>query len=268
MKGRGEHQAATTIRGTVCVVALTAMFLVALPGVAPAATDYTRPGLYLGLGVSGGLEDFDGARSALGDSAGFTFRVGYRLAPYFAVEGLYEYMDDFGLVTTSLTGRRARVDIRMDNFSLMGKAILPLGFVQPYLSGGVGFLNADSTAEPRGLRGELRSRGSASEFAGRVGAGLDLFATPQLALTLDSGYVLPTDRLWAFHYTSFGMGWAYGIPSEGPRAGYRATAWSSEAITECDDDKRERSVEVRMTPGECGERVVHELDTAPWMLRD
>jgi hypothetical protein len=49
-------------------VALTAVFLVALPGAAPAATDYTRPGLYLGLGVSGGLEDFDGARSAFGDS--------------------------------------------------------------------------------------------------------------------------------------------------------------------------------------------------------
>jgi hypothetical protein len=159
-------------------------------------------------GSPGGLEDFDGARSAFGDSAGFTFRVGYRLAPYFTVEGLYEYMDDFGLVATSLTGRRARVDIRTDNFSLMGKAILPLGFVQPYLSGGVGFLNADSTVKLRGLRRELRS-GSASEFAGRVGAGLDLFATPQLALTLDSGYVLPTDRLSAFHYISFGMGVRY-----------------------------------------------------------
>jgi hypothetical protein len=190
-------------------VALTAVFLVALPGAARAATDYTRPGLYFGLGVSGGLEDFDGAQGAFGDSAGFTFRVGYRLAPYFAVEGLYEYMDDFGFAATSLTGRRARVDIRTDTFSLMGKAILPLGFVQPYLSGGVGFLNVNSTVKVRGLRQELRSRGSASEFAGRVGAGLDLFATPQLGLLLDSGYVLPTDRLSAFNYISFGMGVRY-----------------------------------------------------------
>jgi hypothetical protein len=60
MKGTECHQAATTIRGTICVVTLTAVFLVALPGAAPAATDYTRPGLYLGVGVAGGLEDFDG----------------------------------------------------------------------------------------------------------------------------------------------------------------------------------------------------------------
>jgi Outer membrane protein beta-barrel domain len=212
IKAARFQRAVTTLQGTVCVLALTVIGLALLPGPARAATDttdYTRPGLYLGLGASGGLEDFGGGRSAFGDSAGFTFRVGYRLAPYFAVEGLYEYMDDFGFATTTLTGRRARVDIRTDNFSLMGKAILPLGFVQPYLSGGVGFLNADSTAKLRGLRRELRGRGFASEFAGRVGAGLDLFATPQLALTLDSGYVLPTDRLEDFNYISFGMGVRY-----------------------------------------------------------
>jgi len=60
MKGTECHQAATTIRGTVCVLALTAVFLVALPGAARAATDYTRPGLHLGVGVAGGLEHFDG----------------------------------------------------------------------------------------------------------------------------------------------------------------------------------------------------------------
>src|SRR3954470_4410276 len=98
------QRAVTTLQGAVCGLALTLGVLVAFPEAARAApdTDYTHPGLYLGLGAFGGLEDFGGGRSAFGDSAGFTFRVGYRLAPYFAVEGLYEYMDDFGFATTTL----------------------------------------------------------------------------------------------------------------------------------------------------------------------
>jgi opacity protein-like surface antigen len=159
------------------------------------------------VGVAGGLEDFGGGRSAFGDSAGATVRGGYRLAPYFAVEGLYEYMDDFGLRATTLGGTKVRQDIRTHNFSLMGKAILPLGFVQPYLSGGVGLLNADHAVKIRGQ--EFRHGGSATEFAGRVGAGIDLVATSHLALTLDSGYVLPMGRLEDFNYISFGMGVRY-----------------------------------------------------------
>jgi len=222
------QRAVTTLQGTVCVLALTVGVLAILPGSSRADTDYpradtdhtradtdypradtdyTRPGPYLGVGVAGGLEDFGGGRSAFGDSAGLTVRGGYRLAPYFAVEGLYEYMDDFGLTATTLGGTKVHEDIRTHNFSLMGKAIFPLGFVQPYLSGGVGLLNADSTVKIRGQ--ELHHGGSATEFAGRVGAGLDLFATPQLALTLDSGYVLPTGGLEDFNYISFGMGVRY-----------------------------------------------------------
>jgi opacity protein-like surface antigen len=159
------------------------------------------------VGVAGGLEDFGGGRSAFGDSAGATVRGGYRLAPYFAVEGLYEYMDDFGLTARTLRGTKVRQDMRTHNFSLMGKAILPLGFVQPYLSGGVGVLNTDHTVKIRGQ--ELRHGGSATEFAGRVGAGIDLVATSHLALTLDSGYVLPMGRLEDFNYISFGMGMRY-----------------------------------------------------------
>ncbi len=207
IKAARFQRAVTTLQGTVCVLALTVGVLAVLPSSSRADTDYTRPGPYLGVGVAGGLEDFGGGRSAFGDSAGLTVRGGYRLAPYFAVEGLYEYMDDFGLTATTLGGTKVHEDIRTHNFSLMGKAILPLGFVQPYLSGGVGLLNTDSAVKIRGQ--ELHHGGSATEFAGRVGAGIDLVATSHLALTLDSGYVLPTHRLEDFTYISFGMGMRY-----------------------------------------------------------
>lgn len=200
-------QATTPLRRTLCALVLTTVVLAAHPAPARAAPDYTRPGPYVGLGVAGGLEDFGGGRDAFGDSAGATVRGGYRFAPYFALEGVYEYMDDFGFSGTTLGGAKVQDDIRTHHFSLMGKAILPLGPFQPYLSGGVGFLNADSTVKIRGQ--ELHNGGSATEFAGRVGAGIDLVTTEQLALTLDSAYVLPTGDLSDFNYISFGMGVRY-----------------------------------------------------------
>jgi opacity protein-like surface antigen len=202
--------AATRTQTTVCVVALAVICLTALPGLAQTKDDYTRPGPYLGLGVSGGIEKFNGSEgSAFGDSAGFTFRGGYRLMRYFAVEGLYEYMDDFGFSATTLRGTRIHDDIHTHNFSLMGKGILPFGHLdqfQPYLTGGVGFVNANSDGK---IRGEELRGSSATEFAGRVGAGIDLVVTPQLAVTVDSGYILPTEKLSNLNYISFGMGVRY-----------------------------------------------------------
>jgi len=202
--------AATRMQAAVCAVALSVVVLTVLPGLAQTKDDYTRPGPYLGLGVSGGLEKFGGGEgSAFGDSAGFTFRGGYRVMRYFAIEGLYEYMDDFGFNATTFRGTKIHDDIHTHNFSLMGKAILPLGHLdqfQPYLSGGVGFVNANNTGE---IRGEETRGNSATEFAGRVGAGIDLVVTPELAVTLDSGYVLPTNNLSNLNYISFGMGVRY-----------------------------------------------------------
>jgi opacity protein-like surface antigen len=217
--------AAIRTQAAVCVAALTTVVVTVLPGLAqtsaevqtraeyttrPTKADYTRPGPYLGLGASGGLEKFNGGEgSAFGDSVGFTFRGGYRLTRNFAVEGLYEYMDDFGFSTTTFRGTRIHDDIHTHNFSLMGKAILPLGDtdqIQPYLSGGVGFVNANNTGE---IRGEEVAGNSATEFAGRVGAGIDLMVTPELAVTVDGGYVLPTGNLSDLNYISYGMGLRY-----------------------------------------------------------
>jgi opacity protein-like surface antigen len=217
--------AAIRTQAAVCVAALTTVVVTALPALAqtradaqtraeyttrPTKADYTRPGPYIGLGVSGGLEKFNGGSgSAFGDSAGFTFRGGYRLTRNFAVEGLYEYMDDFGFSTTTVRGTRIHDDIHTHNFSLMGKALLPLGDrdqFQPYLSGGVGFVNANNTAE---IRGEEVEGNSATEFAGRVGAGIDLMVTPELAVSVDGGYVLPTGDLSDLNYISFGMALRY-----------------------------------------------------------
>ena len=209
LKAAPFQQVVKPLREIIGIVVCIVIVLAALPASTRAATeDYTHPGPYVGLGVAGGLEKFNGGRgSAFGDSAGLTLRGGYRLAPYFAVEGLYEYMDDFGLKATTLGGIKVHEDLRTHNFSLMGKGILPFGPFQPYLTGGVGFLNTENTVKIR--RQEVHNNGSSTEFAGRVGAGIDLVTTSHLAFTLDSGYVLPTHRLADLNYISFGMGVRY-----------------------------------------------------------
>src|SRR5262245_47340325 len=105
-------------------------------GAACAADQFNRPGPYLGLGAAGGLSDFGGAARNAGNSIGFNFRGGYRFNNYFAVEGLYEYMDEFGKTVKGPLGNKATADIGTNNFSLMSKVILPtLGLtnLQPYV---------------------------------------------------------------------------------------------------------------------------------------
>jgi hypothetical protein len=80
---------------------------------------------------------------------------------------------------------------------------------QPYLSGGVGFLNVNGTSKVTlgGLK--LRSEGSGTEFAGRVDGGVDYFFTPAIASFFDAGYVMPTSGLSNLNYISVSLGMKY-----------------------------------------------------------
>jgi opacity protein-like surface antigen len=193
-------------------VLMTAAALACTVTVSHAQADLNRLGPYVGLGASAGLSDFtDGARH-FGDSAGFNALAGYRWHEYFALEGLYEYMDDFGRRQRLSPVTTVHTDMRTHNFSLMGKAILPLfGAVQPYIKGGVGFLNTDVDQHLRGHLGErvkLRG-GSGTEAAGRIDGGIDLVATPHLALEFDAGYVMPTGDSFPLNYISLSLGAQY-----------------------------------------------------------
>ena len=45
---------------------------------------------------------------------------------------------------------------------------------------------------------------SATEFAGRVGGGLDFYLTRNIALSAEVAYVIPTGRLADLNYLTFG----------------------------------------------------------------
>jgi len=157
--------------------------------------DFNRPGAYVGLGGTYAVSAFQGpAKDLFGDSLGFQARGGYRLNEIFAVEALYEYVDDFGV-------KGGRGGIWTNNFTVGGKLILPLDRFQPYLSGGIGFLNAEPNTNGDGQWA----------FAGRFSGGTDLAITEHVALFLDAGYVIPAggSAIGDIQYFSFGWGAKY-----------------------------------------------------------
>ncbi|MGE0681359.1 MAG: outer membrane beta-barrel protein [Candidatus Binatia bacterium] len=187
---------------------MTLLFLISSPA-SWAEDAFNRPGAYVGLGMAGGLSDFDGAARGFGDSPGFSFRGGYRFNDYSATEAVYEYMNDFGKERKGVLGDPAGEHLTTNNFSFMGKLLFPtLGItnLQPYASGGLGFLNVDGMDRVHGLDGAIHHTGSETEFAGRVDGGVDYFFTPQIATFLDVGYVMPTEQLDHLHYLSMGLG--------------------------------------------------------------
>jgi len=164
---------------------------------------FNDPGPYVGLGASWlhqGFQD-NTATGDFGNSWGANARFGYRLTEIFGVEGIYEYADDFGAHQVAPKGAR----IRTNSFSVNGKLIVPAGRFNPYLLGGVGFLNAD--ADPSIADRNWDADGT--NFMGRFGGGMDLWATENVALYVDASYTIPVGGVSDLYHFSLGWGAKY-----------------------------------------------------------
>src|SRR5215471_3918183 len=106
------------MKHTIYSAILMAALLVLSTSPVLAADAFNRPGPSLGLCIAGGLADFGGVARGADDSIGFNFRGGYRFTDYLAIEGLYEYMDEFRKTVHGLSGDKATADIGTNNFSL------------------------------------------------------------------------------------------------------------------------------------------------------
>jgi len=205
------------MRRAACLMMVGAVVVAALSTSVRAEQGYTGAGPYLGIGPAGGFSAFQKDLKDFGNSLGFNARGGYRFNDYLAAEALYEYMDDFGASVKVRNRPVGHVDIQTSNFSLLGKVILPTGTLfEPYALGGVGFLNANGNGELKrvGLHGE--GADSNTEFAGRVGGGLDMWITENIGAYIDAGYVMPVSDLSSVRYISVGGGIKYSFAP--PRA--------------------------------------------------
>ena len=195
-----------------CRGILTAALMVLIASPALAADVFNRPGPYVGLGMAGGLSEFGGAARGAGDSMGFNARGGYRFNEYLAIEGLYEYMDEFGKTEKDPSGNKFKADIGTNNFTLLGKVILPglgLSNLQPFVAAGLGFLEASGTGKLKVNGTKIHGGGGETELSSRVDGGADYFFTPEISAFFDAGYVIPTEKFDNLHYLSLSAGVKY-----------------------------------------------------------
>jgi opacity protein-like surface antigen len=168
----------------------------------PQECEFDCPGFYAGIGISYYRQDFKGdLGDALdGDAWGFNLRGGYRFLPFLAAELHYEYASDFGV---DALGGRIAIDTNVITANL--KAIAPLGRFQPYVGGGGGIMNANTSSS--GIFADTDFDGT--EFAGRVFGGIDVFLTRSLSIFAEADYVLPTGSLDDLRYVSPSFGVRY-----------------------------------------------------------
>jgi len=196
------------IRRIVFVGALCVLFLPA----ASSAADYDRFGPYVGINAAWGYPLFeDEIRDVTGDPAatvddswGLDARLGLRLFSFLAVEGQYEWMDDFEANIFA-----QKVNITGNTFTGNLKLYIPIWRIHPYALAGIGFTKykIESAVAPT-IKQDL--------FAGRVGGGADLYLTEKVALNAEVAALLTSSDLEfngnsfeSLHYLSVNVGLMY-----------------------------------------------------------
>jgi opacity protein-like surface antigen len=185
--------------------------------------DFARRGWLVGVAGSYAIETFEqdansdldrlvaaSTNLSVDNSFGFNGRVGYRCHSRFSVEAQFEWLDGFDS-DFSTAGGAPFGKIKYEPFVATAntKGYLLTGRYQPFLLVGAGMMTADAR-----LRGESAGLGlsrnqSDTAFAMRFGGGIDLYATKNLVVSLETDYVLPFGNLDALDYVSIGWGIQY-----------------------------------------------------------
>ena len=151
-----------------------------------AEADPADTGFYLGGGVAYAWENFDGEFD-FDDAWGINAFAGYRFMRYIALEGNFNWYDDFESDSTN-------ADVEIWTLMLDIKAMYPVynDRLVPYLRVGGGYMDAKASA------GSLDA--SNEDFAFNLGGGLDYYVTDQVSIGLDGKYVVGTGDLDAVEY--------------------------------------------------------------------
>lgn len=174
--------------------------LASLLGLLPAVAfaddeDFSHSGFYIGVGGSYVTDTFEsdledaldsalpGVSVDIDESAGVNVVAGYRILPFLAAEAEYEWIDEFDI---KLNGTKA-FTLEAQAVTANLKWIVPTWRVQPYLLTGAGF-----------TRWKLKDKiglgvsETSTDFAGRLGAGLDIYVTEHILVTAGANAVLST----------------------------------------------------------------------------
>ena len=178
------------MRKQLCVASVLLLGVLAVPSARAADPDFARSGVYVGVGGTYGLnllessfDDVFNDSVDVDDTWGFNTRLGYRALSWFAAEVEYEYLNNFEV---SVDGVRL-ADLRAQTISGNVRFIVPLRRFQPYLCLGAGatLFSLVNNSVP-GLEVDD------SSFSGRVGVGIDVYATRNIVLGVGADAVLST----------------------------------------------------------------------------
>jgi len=193
------------------VIAILALFLL-LPAAALAGDDdkdFSRPGFYLGVGGAYAFNFFEdmiedeaedaGFKISVKDTWGVNARVGYRIASWFAVEGMYEWMDNFKIKVDEVTFAPpglagGSVDYRTHTVTVNAKFLIPTWRLHPYLLLGIGGQYYDLDASASFADNSFDFSESGWAFAGRPGVGLDAYITENFLINVELSGVLATSN--------------------------------------------------------------------------
>jgi opacity protein-like surface antigen len=169
----------------------------------PEKLAYARSGFYLYAGFAQGFGHIDKSYEAK-DPYGVNFRIGARFQRYFGTEFEYQTFPSWNL---TFNGEKEKIDV--SSFSLNAKAYLPLWRFQPFGQFGLGVAMSDAPGNDSDIAFELRA-----------GAGVEVFATKNFALSLTALY---THAFSDLHMT---VGSGTGIPSTLDDLSYTTLIWA------------------------------------------
>lgn len=227
---RGDRAKANAVAGGVALGALAgiACWTGSLAeGDEDASNDvYARRGWLLGLTANYATEFFEddvesslragspAAYFSLNNSLGLKGRAGCRIHRRFSTDVAVEWLDGFeGTAFVDGYGSVAELDYKPVVVTTNLKGHILTGRFQPFLLVGGGMMTAGiekrKSPDPAAPDLPLPERDRNTEFALRFGAGIDVYATKRIALTLETNYVLPVDELEDLQYLSVGLGVQY-----------------------------------------------------------
>jgi opacity protein-like surface antigen len=185
-----------------------------------AGYDFARSGWYLGAGVSIGFEAFSGIAEMedsldtnvkVGNAFGVNARAGYRLFPWLALEGQFEWLSSFNYIAEDVlppgeTDVRDATFAEVEDYTLTVNAKgYPLtGRVQPFGLVGLGGMLAKNT-----LRFQNDRTVDVGGFVARFGGGVDYYLDESWILSADVSYLLTTGNVEDTDRVSLGIGIQY-----------------------------------------------------------
>ena len=168
--------------------------------------DANRPGFYLGLAGTWGLEKFQDTNNInVNDSIGFNARAGYRALSWLSAEVQGEWLAKFDV---DLGPEDGKVEMHLIGANL--RLNLPTGLIQPYALLGGGYMHAQLQDVHQGNIQKSFQDGADGDGAfGRFGGGMEFYPFPWLAVDMGIAYVVPTGDVKNLDFLSITWGALY-----------------------------------------------------------